>query len=142
MRAHSHTTRAVEGTGTAVSPLLGPMPTAWQSRSVNERGKPASSAKQSIKRQLHTTHMGAVAINSCFALLGSSKRDFSASGTIAHGSIRLPPRSLASSRSCSLATTWEGTVVLGKGGRGQRMFSNGHYIRRKVSLPNYCIKPP
>ena len=27
---------------------------------------------------------------------------FSASGTIAHGSIRLPPRSLASSRGCSL----------------------------------------
>ena len=67
---------------------------------------------------------------------------FSAPGTIAHGSIRLPPRSLASSRSCSLATTWEGMVVLGKGGRGQRMFSNGYYIRRKVSLPNYCIKPP
>ena len=39
-----------------------------QNRWVNERGKPASqkpltaevSAKQSIKRQLHTTHVGAV----------------------------------------------------------------------------------
>ena len=35
---------------------------------------------------------------------------FSAPGTIAHGSIRLPPRSLASSRNCSLATTLEGMV--------------------------------
>ena len=40
----------------------------WQSRWVNEWGKPTSqklltaevSAKQSIKRQLHTTHVGAV----------------------------------------------------------------------------------
>ena len=43
-------------------------PPAWQTRWVNERGKSASqkpltaevSAKQSIKRQLHTTHVGAV----------------------------------------------------------------------------------
>ena len=40
----------------------------------------------------------------CLTLLYvTSIRDFSASGTIAHGSIRLPPRSLASSRGCSLA---------------------------------------
>ena len=39
-------------------------------------GNPASSAKQSIKRQLHTTHVGAVAINSCFALLGLIKKRF------------------------------------------------------------------
>ena len=43
-------------------------PPAWHSRWVNERGKPTSqqpltvevSAKQFIKRQLHTTHLGAV----------------------------------------------------------------------------------
>ena len=40
----------------------------------------------------------------CLALLYvTSIRDFSAPGTIAHGSIRLPSRSLASSRGCSLA---------------------------------------
>ena len=40
----------------------------------------------------------------CLTLLyATSIRDFSAPGTIAYGSIRLPPRSLASSRGCSLA---------------------------------------
>ena len=36
---------------------------------------------------------------------------FSAPGTIAHGSIRLPPRSLASSRGCSLAITYQQKVA-------------------------------
>ena len=45
----------------------------------------------------------------------TSIRDFFCPGTIAHGSIRLPPRSLASSRGCSLAMIiqlllWKGEV--------------------------------
>ena len=36
---------------------------------------------------------------------------FSAPGTIAQGSVRLPPRSLASSRGCSLAITYQQKVA-------------------------------
>ena len=60
-------------------------PPAWHSRWVNEQGKPASqkrltaevSAKQSIKCQLHTTHVGAVGweLNSSSTITCAGKVD-------------------------------------------------------------------